>query len=50
MRDAKMLSEARHEAFALVEGDPELAHRTYGLFKQLFGDTRGEGADFADVA
>jgi ATP-dependent DNA helicase RecG len=50
MRDAKMLSEARQEAFALVESDPELAHRTYGLLNQLFGDTRGEGADFAGVA
>ncbi len=50
MRDAKMLSEARHEAFRLVERDPELAHRTYGLLRQLFGNSQGVLGEFADVA
>jgi ATP-dependent DNA helicase RecG len=36
MRDAEILSEAREEAFRLVEGDPELAHRTYSLLRQMF--------------
>ncbi len=50
MRDAKMLSEARQEAFRLVERDPELAHRAYGLLKQLFGESQGGSGGFADVA
>jgi ATP-dependent DNA helicase RecG len=36
MRDAEILSEAREEAFRLVEADPELAHRTYNLLRQMF--------------
>ncbi len=35
MRDAEILSEAREEAFGLVEGNPELAYRTYNLFSSL---------------
>ena len=31
MRDAHILSEAREEAFRLVEGNPELAYRTYDI-------------------
>jgi ATP-dependent DNA helicase RecG len=50
MRDAKMLSDARQEAFGLVERDPELAHRTYGLLRQLFGNSQGGLGEFADVA
>jgi len=50
MRDAKMLSEARQEAFRLLECDPELAHRTYGLLRQLFGMSQGGLGEFADVA
>lgn len=50
MRDAKMLSEARQEAFRLVERDPGLAHRTYGLLRQLFSDSQRGLGEFADVA
>jgi ATP-dependent DNA helicase RecG len=50
MRDARILSEARQEAFRLVERDPELAHRTYGLLKQLFGHSQGGAGEFVDVA
>jgi ATP-dependent DNA helicase RecG len=49
MRDARMLSETRQEAFRLVERDPELAHRTHGLFKRLFGTSQGGAGEFADV-
>jgi ATP-dependent DNA helicase RecG len=49
VRDAKMLSEARQEALRLLERDPELAHRTYGLLRQLFGTSRGGIDEFADV-
>jgi ATP-dependent DNA helicase RecG len=50
MRDAKMLSDARQEASKLLEQDPELAHRTYGLLRQLFGTSQGGLGEFADVA
>jgi ATP-dependent DNA helicase RecG len=50
MRDARILSEARQEAFRLVERDPELAYRTYGLLRQLFGSIQGGLGEFADVA
>jgi len=50
MRDTKVLSEARQEASRLLERDPELAHRTYGLFRQLFGISQGGFGEFADVA
>jgi ATP-dependent DNA helicase RecG len=36
MRDAEILSEARKEAFRLVDHDPGLAHRTYNLLRQMF--------------
>ncbi len=36
MRDAEILSEAREEAFRLVEGDPELAYRTHNILGQMF--------------
>jgi len=36
MRDAEILSEAREEAFRLVEGDPELAYSTYNILSQMF--------------
>jgi ATP-dependent DNA helicase RecG len=35
IRDAEILSEARKEAFGLVEGNPGLAYRTYNLFSSL---------------
>ena len=50
MRDGKILSEARQEAFNLVERDPDLAPRTYGLLRKIFGDSRGGLGEFADVA
>jgi ATP-dependent DNA helicase RecG len=50
MRDTRILSEAREEAFRLAELDPELAHRTYDLLRQLFGDSQGGLGAFADVA
>ncbi|MBW1691679.1 MAG: ATP-dependent DNA helicase RecG [Deltaproteobacteria bacterium] len=50
MRDAKILSEARQEAFTLVESDPELAHRTYALLRQLFMNGQKGLGEFADVA
>jgi ATP-dependent DNA helicase RecG len=36
MRDAEILSEAREEAFRMVEGDPELAYRTHKILSQMF--------------
>jgi hypothetical protein len=42
MRDAKMLSEARHEAFALVEGDPELAPIAPMVFLSSYSAILGE--------
>jgi len=50
IRDANLLSEARHKAFSLTECDPKLADRTYILFKRLFGSTGEGGTDFAGVA
>ena len=35
MRDVEILSEARKEAFRLVEHDPGLAHKTYNLLRQM---------------
>ena len=39
-----------HEAFMLVEHDPELAQRTYALLRQLFSDSQKGLGEFADVA
>jgi hypothetical protein len=50
MRDTEILSEAREEAFGLVEGDPELAYLTYKLIRQMFGSGQRERDEFADVA
>jgi ATP-dependent DNA helicase RecG len=50
MRDARMLSEARQAASGLIKSDPELAHRTYGLLRQLFGTSQGGFGEFADGA
>jgi len=36
MKDANILSEARQEAFRLVERDPELARRTYNVLRNIF--------------
>jgi ATP-dependent DNA helicase RecG len=50
MRDTEILSEAREEAFGLVEGDPELAYLTYKLIRQMFRGGQRERDEFADVA
>ena len=50
MGDAEILSEARQEAFRLVECNPELAHRTYNLFRQLFRDGPSGMDQFVGVA
>jgi len=42
MRDVEILSEAREEAFRLVESDPELAHRTYNLLREMFRGSQSE--------
>jgi ATP-dependent DNA helicase RecG len=36
MRDARILSEAREEAFSLVDTHPRLAHSTYNLLRGMF--------------
>jgi ATP-dependent DNA helicase RecG len=50
MRDAKILSEARKEAFTLVERDPGLARHTYNLLSQMLRGNRRLADEFADVA
>lgn len=40
-RDAELLSEARKEAFRMVEHDPGLAHRTHNLLRQMFTGSLG---------
>ncbi len=40
MKDADILSEARQEAFRLMESNPELARRTYNLLRKIFKDSR----------
>ena len=39
MKDADILSEARQEAFGLVERDPELARRTYNILRRISRDS-----------
>ena len=50
MRDAEILSEARKEAFGLVEYDPELAYRTYNLLRQMLRGSQRGMDEFVDVA
>ena len=50
MRDAEILSEARKEAFRLVEHDPGLAHRTYNLLRQMFTGSHSGIDEFVSVA
>jgi len=50
MIDAEILSEARKEAFQLVEHDPEIALRTFRLFRQMFTGSHGGKAEFVSVA
>ena len=50
MRDAAILSEARHEAFRLAHDDPRLARQTYALLRQVSGILQGDGDEFIDVA
>ena len=49
MRDARILTEARQEAFKLVEIRPELAHQTFHLFTHLFRRGTQGGNEFVDV-
>ena len=50
MIDAEILSEARKEAFQLVEHDSEIALRTFRLFRQMFTGSHGGKAEFVSVA
>jgi len=50
MRDAEILSEAREEAFRLVEHDPGLAQRTYNLLRQMFTGSHKGIDEFVSVA
>jgi len=50
MRDVEILSEARKEAFRLVEHDPGLGHKTYNLFRQMFTGSHSGIDEFAGVA
>ncbi|MBE9573666.1 MAG: ATP-dependent DNA helicase RecG [Proteobacteria bacterium] len=49
MRDARILTEAREEAFKLVEIRPELAHQTFDLLTHLFRRGTQGGNEFVDV-
>jgi len=49
MRDARVLTEARQEAFKLVEIRPELAHQTFHLFTHLFRRGNQGEDEFVDV-
>lgn len=50
MSDAEILSEAREEAFRLAERDPELAHRTYSLLRQIYRSSQREADQLVDTA
>ena len=39
MRDARILSEAREEAFSLVDAHPRLAHSTHNLLRRMFRES-----------
>ena len=45
MRDAEILSEARKEAFRLVEHNPERAQKTYTLLRHIFTGSQSENLD-----
>ena len=49
MRDAPILSEARQQAFRLVETEPELARKTFRLFRRLFRPDEQPEDEFVDV-
>jgi ATP-dependent DNA helicase RecG len=49
MRDAPILSQARQQAFQLVETQPELARKTYRIFKRLFRHVEQGQDEFVDV-
>ena len=49
MRDASILSEARQQAFELVETQPELARKTFRLFRRLFRPGEQAEDEFVDV-
>jgi ATP-dependent DNA helicase RecG len=49
MRDARILTEARQEAFKLVEIRPDLAHQTFHLLTHLFRRGNQGEDEFVDV-
>jgi hypothetical protein len=49
MRDASMLSEARQQAFELVETQPELARNAFRIFRRLFNPGEQAEDEFVDV-
>ena len=49
MRDASILSEARQQAFQLVEDEPELARNTFRVFRRLFNPGEQAEDKFVDV-
>ena len=49
MRDAPILSEARQQAFQLVETEPEIARKTFRLFRRLFRPGEQAEDEFVDV-
>lgn len=50
MRDTEILSEAREDAFRLVEGDPKLAYLACKLLRQMFRGGQMERDEFVEVA
>jgi ATP-dependent DNA helicase RecG len=49
MRDASILSEARQQAFELIETQPELARNTFRIFRRLFNPGEQAEDEFVDV-
>jgi len=49
MRDTRILTEARQEAFKLVDIRPELAHQTFHVLTHLFGRGNQVEDEFVDV-
>jgi ATP-dependent DNA helicase RecG len=49
MRDASILSEARQQAFELVETQPKLARNTFRIFRRLFNPGEQAEDEFVDV-
>ena len=49
VRDAKVVDEARRDAIALIQGDPELQNPAYAQLKQRVLARYGEALDLGDV-